>query len=537
MKPENKIDTMSFKFDQFLLQLIKFAKAYHRFILFVALIYFYSNCFWGLDFTDGFFHINAASQLNNNYPFETLLTGQLLHIFYLIIGKHLIIYRLCNATLLLTSFWIISKVTNKTLDKSVINLLLATFLFIASPIINNIFGYDTLSLFMLTAIVAFILQNKIDSLKNKIVLSIMIGLFALIRIPNIAIIPFITIFLLKFYREKSWSIKKTTGVFIFLLTGALIIYFTWLILFYDSLSKGFTTFSSVDDHVFSLLLKNYLRDGIRIICYLSILIASYYWINIKKDKQLILIVLMQLVFLFAFIYNTPYVWNYSLFVSAFNYSFAVIFFIKKRKIDFTLLFILVSSFILSIGSNTGLSKTSTFGVLGLLVCLELFKQIDKKYMISWFMALTVMSLFENACWTYEDGNIFTLRKPIDIEGLKPILTSQKHYNYIHAVTEKSDSLKKEGYLIYYYGYYSHLFTFLHPAKREYYSFDQRFANTREIESIIKNNHNKNTAIFITDNIGFQKRNESSLTEKLILKNGFTTDNDNRFLIYINPSRK
>ena len=526
---------MNLKFDKISTEVIKLVKTHHKIILGISLIYFFSNCFLGLDFTDGFFHINAASQIKGTYPFETLLTSQILHFLFVLFGKHLIVYRCCNAILTLLGFCILSKSSKGIIINSNRNLMLAAFLILASPIINNIFGYDSLSLLMLIIIVSFLFHYSLDTIKNLLVLSTLIGLFILIRIPNIIIIPFISIYLFASYKEKSWSIIKTTGVFIFVVVGTIIFYLSWLLIYYGSLSTAFSTFSSVDDHDFILLIKNYLRDSIRIICYLTLLTASYFWIINKKSNQRFLFMFLQFVFLYAFIFNTPYVWNYTLFLTAFNCSFITILFIKEKKINYLYLFVLLSSMVLSIGSNTGLSKTSTFGTFGFLFCLETFKKIDRIYLISWLFVLIPFSFFENAGWTYEDGNLFRLRKTINIEGLNPILTTEKHYRYIHTIIEKSDVLKKEGYQVIYFGYYSHLFTFLNPAKRQFYSFDQRFGSSKEIESILKEYSKNKIAIFITDNIGYQKRKDITYVEKLLLEKRFTIDTDERFTIYKSPN--
>ena len=108
-KNQNNIDVMNLKFDKISSGVIKLAKTHHKLILGISLVYFLSNCFIGLDFTDGFFHINAASQIKGPYPFETLLTGQILHLLYGFFGKHLIVYRLLNAISVFGGYWILSK--------------------------------------------------------------------------------------------------------------------------------------------------------------------------------------------------------------------------------------------------------------------------------------------------------------------------------------------------------------------------------------------------------------------------------------------
>ncbi len=526
------IDFIRIKFEKISIQLVSISLRNHKLILIFAFCYFFSNCFFGLDLTDGFFHINAATLINGNYPFETILTGQILHFFYSIAGKHFIVYRLFNSLLILTGFLIISTFFGRDLKISVRNLLLASLIIIGSPITNNILGYDTFSLWMLIVIVSFMIKCKIDNLKNITILSFLIAVFALIRIPNATILAFIPVYLYKFHYDNSWSLKKIIGIYFSITSLSSFFFLLYITINYGSLSKGFASFSSVDDHNIFELLQNYLRDFTRIVCYLLLTISSYYFI-VNKKSNLLLLFLIQSIFIIFFVLNTPYVWNYTLFVTAFNYSFIFILFLKEKKINYLYLFALLTTFVISIGSNTGLSKTSTFGTFGLLFCMESFKRIDRQYLISWLLILIPFSFFENAGWTYEDGNLYQLRKPINIEGLNPIITTGKHYKYIHAVTEKSEILKKQGYQVFYYGYYSHLFTFLNPIKRETYSFDQRFGSPKEMQNILNECSNKKSAVVLTDNIGYQKRKETSTAENLLLTNGFSILNDDRFTIYLN----
>lgn len=504
----------------------------HGIILAFSVAYFFFNCFFGLDFTDGFFHINAAVQINGKYPFETILTCQVIHFFYEIFGRHFIYYRLLNAVMILSGFFILAKSSKSKVSKQKRSLLISSFIILGTPIMSNILGYDTLTLFMLMIIISYVLNNQMKSIGRILLLGLLTALLILIRIPNALLLFFLVFPVLYHQRKKNGSDRKIIAIFFSQILVTLIIYSLILIIMYPSLSDAFSSFSSNNDHHINDLLSNYIRDGKRILCYLALLIGSYYFIAKSDNKySRLLFTLIQLVFLFGFIFNTPYVWNYTLFISALNVCFVVILFAKEKKISYNYLFVVLASLVLSVGSNTGLSKTAAYGIFGLYFGLETLTVIDKRFLYRWLIILLPFSILENVFWTYEDGNIMTLRKPITVKGLTSVITTNKHDKYVHAVINKSDSLQKERYIVYYYGYYSHLFSFLYPIPRKHYSFDQRFSNTKEIAEIIKAHQNQKIAIFITDNIGYQKRKEITVVESMLLQNGFVIDNNPNFTIY------
>jgi 4-amino-4-deoxy-L-arabinose transferase-like glycosyltransferase len=227
---------------------------YHLLFLVAAVCYFISNILWGLEFTDGFFHINEAFQNEGYYPFETILSSQLIFLLNKIFGIHLVLYRLFNSLLILFSYYLIYNTAKKHYNKVLVRLFTAVFIMLASPMNFNILGFDSFSIITITVAVCFLLNNEMNNFKNILLLSILIACSMLVRMPNILLLPFTIAYFIYLKKEQYWENAAIIKRFTQLVATTLVLYIFYLLINYHSFSNIIHSFASQGGHNISKII-------------------------------------------------------------------------------------------------------------------------------------------------------------------------------------------------------------------------------------------------------------------------------------------
>jgi hypothetical protein len=210
----------------------------------------------------------------------------------------------------------------------------------------------------------------------------------------------------------------------------------------------------------------------------------------------------------------------------------IIYFFNYKKINYKVIFIFLTSLTICAGSNTGFVKMAFLSPIGLLCCLETTKFVSKQFIYCIIGILIPFSFLILSSETFEDKGYFKLSEKINVSGLNPIYTSYNHYKSVHDVLDMTDHLEKEGYKVVYYGFHSHLFSFLRPTPREKYTFYQSFDNSVEMNYIIKKIGNQRLAIILINGSNLKDSlAKKSEVELFLIKNGFREIPEIQFNIY------
>ncbi len=509
---------------------------YHLLFLAAAVCYFISNILWGLEFTDGFFHINEAVQNEGYYPFETILSSQILFLLNKIFGIHLVLYRLFNSLLILFSYYLIYNTGKKYYNKALVRLFTAVFIILASPMNFNILGFDSFSVITITAAVSFLLNNEMKNFKNILLLSILIACSMLVRMPNLFILPFTGVYFIYCRKLLNWKIIDIFKRYILLITLTLFLYISYLLIIYHSFSNIFHSFASQGGHHISKIIYHYYNDSFLVFQYLIVFILLYlFFILLKKIKAISLFALSILIFFY--LYKRIYIvyhYHYAIIILSFITSLLIIYFFNYKKINYKIIFIFLTSLIICAGSNTGFVKMAFLSPIGMLCCMETTKFVSKQFIYCIIGILIPFSFLILSSETFEDKGYFKLSNKINVHGLNPIYTSFDHYKTVHEILDITDYLEKTGYKVVYYGFHSHLFSFLRPAPREKYTFYQPFDNSDEMNYILKKYNNQRLAIFLINgnNLKDSLKNKSEV-ELFLIKKGYEEMYETKFIIYTN----
>lgn len=508
---------------------------YHQIILLLSILYFISNIFWGLDLTDGFFHINEATQVTGYYPFETVLTSQIISMIYKVIGKQIIIYRFINSLLFLSSFLLIWNLIKEKYHSAYLSLLFSAFIIITCPINFNIFGFDSFSIVAITLTVWFILKSNLEKKSSLVILSLLIAASALIRLPNIMLLCFVPVYFVHLRKENSGTIYGIIIKTAILGVLTIIIYSTYLFLIFHHWKNAFGSFASQQRHGISHLLHHYKIDLVQMFYFLIPFLVLYV-INLKQKKYNIIITSALFITLFTYIYHNIYFvyhWLYSLMIFAFISSVVLINLITSRKLNFKIIFLFLTTTIIAIGSNTGFLKVAFLCPIGLLCILESSKYVDRKYILYSLLCFMPFSYMVNLNCTFEDYGYSGLKSSIDIKGLNPIRTTEGRKKMLQEIIANSNQYEKKGYKVIYYGFNSHLFSFLNPAPRNHYTFDQPMNRTNELRELLTQYSNKKLAFHFT---GIPKNDTTSTPtdcEQFLIQKGFNKDSTSNYCIYYN----
>lgn len=520
--------------DNIILESVKNLQKFDKWIMTFSIVYFLSGIFWGLDFTDGLFHINEAVLCSGKLPFETILTSHILLSMYPLIGNHLILWRLINALVLLFSFLLIYLIISKKAKHKNARTLFSFFIFIFTPMNYNIIGYDSFTILFTSIIIFFLFSFELTNKKNILVLSFLMALSMLIRIPNIIIIPLMYIYFHAVRNKYQWSNSKMHQNYIVTVLFTLIIYFLYLLLTFGNPSHIINSFASGNQHGITKMIHYYYEDVKKIIVFTSIFIVFYLLTTRQKKANLLfnslLIIVVLLSLLYTHRFNFLFHWQYALITSSFLISFFIIQNISHKKISLTSIFILLSMFSISFLSNTGLLKIVYLSNLAMLYFAEDLNRKTRLFLYYGILFFLPYAAIERISSTFEDKGYVDLTWQIKSEELECIFTTKKQSEYINKISEISRQLKKEEYKVYYYGLGSHLFSFIDPSPRKKYSYYQVYNNPEEINEIISDSANRKIAVMLFNlpsNSG-----HTTIVEKQLNQKGFRLDSDNYISIYV-----
>lgn len=533
--------------DYILLKLYLYKPLIGSTLLILSIIYFFFGIFYGLDYSDSFYHLNHAIQPPNDTHLYTFLLSSLLIKFFIeLSGYELIIVRFINS--LLFFFVIVCPFIFLKIRRPKVEVLfyISGILILMAPLNSNILGYDTLSKFILAIIFSvIILYLKKSNIYLVIIIAILSSVAILIRLPNILLIPIV---ILVFLGNEGLSLIKITrsgikfAVLYFLLTILFLILSYYI--YYGNWKVFIESTLVSPSHNFKTLISNYLRDGYKIIIFIAFLLTGYFFFKLfqkTKNKFLLygVLIFFHCVFLYKFVLFTGYSWNYSLYLTSIALSIIGIhsYYNRKNRGDFSQLLLyvyLLFLFINPFGSDTGFLKMASL----LLLFPFILSLIDLKLKKFWFILLITllpMSILQKAFIIYEDNKIKDLDKILNLKLLHPIRTNEFRYNHLNNVDNLVKELQQNGIKVFFYGNNSHIFHYLYPnSSLSIKSFRQPVDTLLFLPDIEKALLEEDkTALFLVKSYPEQKLKEDiSLLEEELLKIGFEIRKQNSLIYYL-----
>lgn len=448
------------------------------FLIFILSTFiFFSRIFFGLDFTDSFFHLNNALYSENNFHPFFFLSSLVIRGVALVFGDELIIFRFMNALFLYLAL-VLPFLVNKRSFSCYDQLVISVGLLILSPINANILGYDTLSVFMISLCFSFVYKWNFLSTGKLLVLAMLLAASVFVRLPNL-----IMIFIFGVYLVKVSSLRIS---FILVLSSLCLILIGYSV-FYGSLETLRTALTETEHHKPVALLKGYIKHSFQVLAY-GLLITSAFWLWTRLKGKSYAKVIMIFFLFFTLVYTvsfSPYWTGYSLLLTAIGISWCSYrwLFYREKSNDYILLFFLLL-FVLPFGSNTGLLKAS----LGMALFPFLYssRSINSKTWPVLIFVIIPVAILEYSSMTYEDRAIMQLTKEVNMEKLRGIRTSESRSDFIFELDKKVKYFEKEDYKISFYGDKSHLFKYLYPnsVTADTWKFFQPVEQLSEIEEKI-----------------------------------------------------
>ena len=514
--------------------------------LLLAGLYSFSGVFFGLDFTDSFYHLNQALNPADGiflYPF--FLSSVIIKWLIELAGTNIFNLRVINWLLLVTSMFlpfIFLKVKSKW---SVIILYFTFTLILYAPFNANILGYDTLSILinsLLFALTALYLKDRKNYL--IILLAIFAAMAIMIRLPNILTVPVIFIFILVSERINNgkWEVSNFLKPLGFLISTFLIT-IAGFALYYDSWKQFHAASSNADSHHLLSLFLKYLQDVIKIFGYIVLLLAGRFvyqrsnmkTVNFLNEGLLIVFFLLSLYFLVGV---SKFSANYSHFLVAIAISLVAvqIAFYKGKRNTFRYLILylfLFFLFIYPLGSNTGLLKAYSLLLL-LPFVISLHELENRNYWLILLLVLIPFSIITKLFGVYEDKNMLALNTKLEIEELSPVYTNFIRQDYLQKTDVLVQQLNSQGVEVFFYGDKSHIFHFLYPATSlNISSFFQPVDDPdffREFSEDLK--YKDKIAVFIVNSYPENSPAPVSLLEMEIMNAGFKKVEDESLRYYL-----
>jgi len=440
--------------------------------LIVSIAYFFSGIFFGLDFTDSFYHLNQAiAPADGIYLYPFVLSSLIIKTIIEILGPEIIYLRFINSLLLFFSLLIPFVFIRIEKPRIEVFFYIACVLFLFAPFNVNILGYDSLSIFILSLIFSLtILYLKSSKLYLVMLLSILCSTAVLIRLPNLSAIPivFLAIGFNEKIRKGCFSSKVLKLPVIFLLLTILWVYLGFF-MNYSGVGEFFRASANSTSHDLKILFYHYFIHGIKLTLFISFIISGHYFF--KKLQTLMpnlwlygIFGLFYFLFIGFFVILSKYWQNYSLFLTSLTISILILQVVQNRKDLLSLknmvlylcfLFLFINPF----GSNTGLLKAvSLFLLLPFVLSINDLKL--KKYWLLILIVLLPFSLIEKFYSTYEDGGILVLNRTLEL--LKSIKTTETRADFLERIDMEISELKKNNFQVYFYGDKSHIFHYLYP---------------------------------------------------------------------------
>lgn len=497
-------------------------------------LYFFSGIFFGIDFTDSFYHLNQAlNPADGIYLYPFFLSSLLIKWMVGVAGPEIIFLRIINSTLLyfsiLMPFFINKVEANKLKLLNFISLVLILF----APFNVNILGYDTLSIFILSLIFSLtILYFKKKQIYLIFILSILSAAAVLIRIPNILVVPIliIAIGLIEKVRSGTFSGKTLIPPLVFFLLTTLCIFFGYF-WYYPNFEVFFQASANATSHNLENLLHHYLVDGVQLVIYLFFILGGF--LLIKKLKVRVPVVLLYgllgvifFLLLSTFVALTKYSQKYSFLLTALAISFSIIQVLKNKRDmlhykNLVLYLFIIFLFINPFGSDTGLLKATSLVVLLPFVLSAVNFRINSYWFFVWIIIIP-FSILENFYKSYEDQKILVLDQRLKLDLLDPIHTNKTRSEFLINVDLEIKKLEEENIQAFFYGDKSHVFHYLYPETdlniNSFFQPVQDLIYYPKMMQAIK--QKKRVAIFLVDSYPENIKKEETFFDIKLIENGF-----------------
>lgn len=522
----------------------KFSTPIYGYLFFgLSLFYSFVLVFYGIDFTDTFYHLNSFKD------FElSSLTGltSLIGIFWMkLFGNNLLSFRILN--LLLINFAVIIPflffVPKAEKTKSYI--FLGSSIVLLASLNANIFNYDTVTLFFLSFASIWIIKYYQTGKKSYLLTyGFFSALLILARFPNIVILPLSIILLLIIEYQKYKKVKKD-----FLIKFGKVIFLYFFIctivlvlasfLMYGNINGLFprvsNSISSIGKHhSLKTMIWRYSSHFVQIFQYIAVIaLLVYFGVKErnfpKKYKYFIhfLIYILISLFLMLGIKIIDYNLNLSLFYSALCYALIInylCFYFKRHENDFITFPLILFGFsiIPSMGSNTGLLKTSLF-LLCYFPFLFLFIKRNRllyhKIIYKMIFLLVVFSVYTRITNIYEDSSLNNLNCELKYKLIRYIHTTKERCYFIEEVLSDILIEKNKNHPILLYGRVSHIFYYLTNITPLYqHSFWMPFDESSEISRVEEVIKKIKPVIFLLSN--YPENNDQNYIINQISKNQF-----------------
>jgi hypothetical protein len=497
----------------------------------VSVFYFFSSIFFGLDFTDSFYHLNQAlNPADGIYLYPFFLSSIIIKGLINLVGSEVIYLRFFNSLMLFFSFLIPFFLIKIHKPRVEVLFYIACGLFLFTPFNVNILGYDSISIFILSLIFSLsVLYLQKANLYLLLLLSFICSLAVLIRLPNILVVPIVFLVMVFSGKLQKGNYSVNLPVMFMLLTIFFILF--GFSIYYANLEEFFAASANSSSHDFKMLFYNYFLHGLKMLLIVSLLLAGHFIFKKAEDKMpkymlyagagLIFIILIGL-----FVVRTKYSQNYSLFLTSLALSVVIVNIIQNRKdwLNFpnlALYLYILFLFINPFGSNTGLLKAaSLFLLLPFILSFHNFK--PQPYWVVILVILLPFALIEKLSGTYEDKSIPALNTPVNISLLTPISTTKTRAAYLEKIDMEVNELKKNNFQVYFYGDKSHIFHYLYPATNmninSFFQPVDELVYYPKIEQVI--NGKQRTAIFIVDSYPGDRSKDLSSVEFSLIRDGF-----------------
>lgn len=514
--------------------MIKLINKFSWLFLVCSIAFMISKIFFGLDFTDSFYHLNyAATHSGREISFFTPLSVYLIKLVSYFASDMIIVYRIINVLITLSLFMIpfsLIKVENKPKKVFITGLLILLY----SPFVTNIFGWDTFSAFFLLLTYVAFYKYMLTNANRKwlYILGVLSGLSILSRIPNVlAVFIVIPAIYFKYNQAKR---SRILDVLLYVIVTVVTI-----TIFYFFNYKGSEPMSGIavagsSSHSLDLLFQKYYKDLLNIVLYIVLL--SVFIFSVKKfqrqflkHKKYLLLGLLSLIVVYAvglkFLLISPLSRNLALLYVALLIIIIVTIFseehhiyqklkpisAEKFKIKIRNLNIFPKSlsnqslilmttipfmFIGAMGSNTGLVKI----VYSLPFLIFLFFLLSKKKQKLFFKVLVFLlpfSILESFVPYQDSVLIHKAYTKLPYSNLKYILTTHERSKTLQKVINMTDSLENKGFYVGYFGAAKQIFEYqTKNYLNENAPFDQNLSDT--IVNIDKLKNSDKAAIFILD---------------------------------------
>lgn len=515
--------------------------------LVASIIYFFSKIFFGIDFTDSFYHLNQALDPADGiflYPF--FLSSVILGLIVETLGPEIIYLRFINSFLLFLSLLIPFFLIRVNKTKVEVAFYIGCILILFAPFNVNILGYDTLSILILSLVFSYtILYIKKPHFLILTLISFLCSAAVLIRLPNLLLIfvVLLTLCFMERIRIGRFNFKFFRFPLFFLFTTFILICFGYS-LYYPGVEEFLeASVNSTYHHLWGLL-YNYFIHGIELFLYILLIIGGYclfkkfYFFSRNSPFMLYGILGFSLIiFISSFIILSKYSQKYFLLLTAVAISILIIQIVQNRKNEFDfknivsclfLLFLFINPF----GSSTGLLKATSLFLL-LPFVLSVYELKFKKY---WGLILIIVlpfSFIENFYRAYEDKGLFSLNKTIEHELLHHIKTTDSRADFLKNMDLVIKELQSKNIQTYFYGDKSHIFHYLYPQTslniNSFYQPIDDLVFYPQIERVLGDK--QRVAFFIVDSYQDNIEREQYFLEKALIESGYSRRRMGSILFY------